>query len=73
MSREKTPWFPASIKPVRDGWYETRIGIHIRMRRFFDGQWYVRSYASDSMGVSVFGRGCHTQDEWRGFTECQEL
>jgi hypothetical protein len=57
-----TPWYPATVKPVRVGWYEyTGWGLSVRFfdRRYWTGKgwrfsWERRSYS----GLQG--------DEWRG-------
>ncbi len=57
-----TPWFPATVKPVRVGWYEyTGWGLGARYpdRRFWTGKgwrfsWELRSH----LGLP--------DDQWRG-------
>ena len=65
MAKQKlTPWFPANFKPVRHGWYETRLGHADQMggfigRRFWNGLFW--SYAAIKDAQSA------TQNwQWRG-------
>jgi hypothetical protein len=72
VSKPKTtPWFRASIKPVRKGWYQVRGscfldagkgGIAIVMRHWNGSCWEWENKAGllVSAGISPY------QDEWRG-------
>lgn len=58
--RKRTPWFPANVKPVRNGWYETltRELRHVE-RRYWNGvRWF---WDSDGLYVCILQR-----HEWRG-------
>lgn len=60
-----TPWFPASVKPVRVGWYETKVvGTYGPAMSHWDGLlWYVVE------GSLV----CFYQDrKWRGLADKPE-
>jgi hypothetical protein len=61
---KRTPWFPVSVKPVRNGRYEIRhMGNRQRDRIFTNGVWLStdgRFSVINYMGDSV---------EWRGLTE----
>lgn len=62
---DKTPWYPAHIKPVRVGWYE--IGSDYTQdvdRMFWDGQllWWECDRGA-GCGPLVPG------DKWRGLTK----
>lgn len=72
MSKKLTPWFPVSIKPVRDGWYEARYNfcndrLSRSMRYFKDGKWLI----SDTFLMSsLFGNTEPFPGEaWRGLAE----
>jgi len=59
---KKTPWFPASVKPVREGWYETTCsycGSH-----YWDGkEWkYDSCYAS----MTPVPQPLQNYYKWRG-------
>ena len=37
---KKTPWFPCSIKPVHNGWYEVSLpGLVQKRAQFSGGKW----------------------------------
>lgn len=64
-TRARTPWFPASIKPVHEGEYEcfmTGIGF-VRLR------WDGGSFWSPNGWPAGFGAGGFERDKWRGLTE----
>ncbi len=66
--RERTPWFPVSIKPVRDGWYEYRgwqlgTGLRARWNGTFFETWD---------GVNYWHLADCAGDEWRGLTRPSE-
>lgn len=71
MSVLRTPWYPASIKPVRVGWYEVsyyRVGMP--EGRVVDGRryWSGTRWKFGPRGL-VCAMGCHLQDAWRGLAE----
>ena len=67
MADERTPWFPASVKPARAGWYEYRWFSGAMIRRYFDGKhWYARGFGPESAGV-VFCTW--PDDQWRGLAQ----
>lgn len=53
----RTPWYPASVKPVRSGWYEVKISNCLR-RRFWcgDGWLYAEFGGFTSFGTLPFHR-----------------
>lgn len=60
-----TKWFPVSVKPVREGWYEYR-GVSLRVghrRRWTGGHWTLYSLHTPYPCVPVSG------DEWRGLAQ----
>ena len=58
---ELTPWFPADIKPVRDGWYETGFRDNFLKEFYYWGGDFWR------YEKSRHGRLCMFQDrQWRG-------
>lgn len=73
-----TEWFPASTKPVRDGWYEVQSNppLHWNHRykltgrpfRYWCGkQWKIASPSeawARGLGPSIFGS--HPSHQWRG-------
>jgi hypothetical protein len=72
---KRTPWFDASIKPVRDGIYEVRDGLPWNSRSrhklspapyrvFREGQWRAGWLWEE---ISIFGS--HPSHQWRGLTE----
>jgi hypothetical protein len=63
---DRTPWYPAHIKPVRIGWYE--IGCDYTqdvVMMFWDGGllWWTERNGKVSCGPLVPG------DKWRGLTK----
>jgi hypothetical protein len=71
---DKTPWYPASIKPVRVGMYEVNsFGLHSNSIFFLTGryrwwngsEWKVGSWASS--GNTIFGS--HPSHLWRGLSK----
>jgi hypothetical protein len=63
---DRTPWYPAHIKPVRVGWYE--IGCDYTqdvVMMFWDGGllWWTGRDGGVSCGPLVPG------DKWRGLTK----
>jgi hypothetical protein len=70
---KKTEWFPARIKPMRHGVYETRTGAdeYGDWYQYWDGKnWRAtgstvdRAYSVRAGSASTFSRV-----EWRGLTE----
>lgn len=76
--QELTPWFPATVKPARKGWYEVGESTPIhrnsygmltgRPFRYWTGrQWLI---AKPNLGwsfTSIFGKyPCH---QWRGLAK----
>ena len=79
MTDKTTPWFPATAKPARKGWYEVRsypklhrnhrFNLNLSPFRYWDGKvWRIggpdEKWALDI--VSIFGR--HYTHQWRGLT-----
>ncbi|WP_369050493.1 hypothetical protein [Burkholderia gladioli] len=66
-----TEWYPASVKPVREGEYETRSDddncAPIIKRKFECGEWLVFDWISGYWIPSFFGSLRHSQ--WRGLAE----
>ena len=58
----RTGWYPGSIKPVRNGWYEQQHAHGKYWKNYWrDGVWYFST-------VSV--HRCYAQDRpWRGLTK----
>lgn len=56
-SWQRTPWFPADVKPVRQGVYERVIGAHILRNRWDGGTW-----VSSTTGLVVSQQNL----PWRG-------
>jgi len=68
----KTEWMPATIKPVRTGWYEVTDDLHHNSamhlhgtRRLWDGKKWCAGWLHES--VSIFG--LHQSHKWRGLTK----
>jgi len=67
---KKTPWFPAEIKPKREGLYEVQTNrIRCRccweMAHFQNGGWWRFGVGPGSLKVRVAMRVTH----WRGLAE----
>lgn len=65
--RELTPWFPVSMKPVRDGYYEVlyrgESEVDERDKRLWRaGEWW----AADEKSIALFGV---SGDQWRGLAK----
>lgn len=80
---KRTEWFPASIKPVREGVYECEIEVDGFVCRFYqaawrDGMWHVSVAASavgdkQAMMADPFGLlSLHPKFRWRGLTRPAE-
>lgn len=65
---KRTPWYPASIKPARDGVYETQFPRERIIRRVRDGDCW---YALDRR-ISLFGLPPNDGEQWRGLAEKPE-
>lgn len=61
---KRTPWFPVSVKPLRVGWYETRVGGY-QSRRYFDGDDWLWGKDGDECESFPYLRS----SRWRGLTE----
>jgi hypothetical protein len=60
---KKTEWFPADVKPVHQGWYDSyKYRAHFHCRRYWNGRWW--SNEGDAESRNVFQKMC-----WRGLTE----
>ena len=66
---KRTPWYPESIKPVREGVYECWYDGYPEeqhyplMRRWTGSKWVFPTYG----GESEFGLS--ERDQWRGLTK----
>ncbi len=59
-----TEWYPASVKPVREGWYERRYGIVGIYMQYWNGNiWLHDSFRKRPMWWGL---------EWRGLAEKPE-
>jgi hypothetical protein len=69
MKPAVTPWFNASIKPMRDGWYECFYGHEssFQMRLFRGGRWLYEE--SDVLPLPLAAFGTAPGDQWRGLAE----
>jgi hypothetical protein len=69
MSKKFTPWFPADVKPVRIGVYETRFGDNPRISGFSEwaGEW--SNQTSVNGGDNFFSDGAIQKKEWRGLAK----
>lgn len=65
---KRTQWFPASINPVRVGWYDVRCRHRMygypEERIWFNGSKW--GYSPDTTAPCSFGRSC---DSWRGLAK----
>lgn len=76
MSKKKTPWFPASVDPVRSGVYECdRLevyeGGYRRFRRFLNWDGMEWSFTKDDYSIGIRSGGFASmwdsdKDKWRG-------
>ena len=70
---KKTPWFDGSVKPVRNGPYETNIaggGSH-GFNYWIDGRWGICSRSPEDASSDI-GKGTPSYVQnirWRGLTE----
>lgn len=67
---KKTRWFPCSIKPVRNGWYEVDLGGYglPDLCLFSGGRW--RKYTNiKNKAVGVCRPGYWKSDRWRGLAK----
>lgn len=66
---ERTDWFPVSIPPEHDGWYEIMWGNvdgqEVFERKYEGGRWWINN-ASHGLIISGFGYG--DASVWRGAT-----
>lgn len=60
MKQQRTPWFPASVKPVHVGRYEYRIG-GVTLKLHWTGKTW---RTSGGRRMSVW-----PDDQWRGLVE----
>lgn len=62
---KRTPWYPASVKPVRVGWYEFKCAglIGFTEARWDSNAW---RFTDDNVLIPIPG------DEWRGLTRPAE-
>lgn len=58
---EFTQWFPATTKPVHEGYYDTRTKHSGDMVLYWDGNWWRASATSPTVRLSTFA-----PREWRG-------
>ena len=70
MKNTKTEWYPALVKPVREGWYEVeglfteRPAGGVVLRKWADGCWWWLDWAGYLTRAAVSPR----HDKWRGLT-----
>jgi hypothetical protein len=74
--QELTPWFPPTMKPVRSGYYDTRIcsmfGIptHPELRLYWNNE--RKLFVASPHSRSFYGGGCFDQWRvWRGLAKEQ--
>jgi len=63
MSKKMTRWFPAKIKPVHVGVYETDL-VGLLGYSFWDGKWWCDTALSPELTNKRMGM---QQKKWRGF------
>ncbi len=70
MSQRRTPWYPASVRPVRVGWYEVSYHRPNRAQRVVDGRrwWNGQRWLFGRVGLQC-AMGCDPNDAWRGQPE----
>jgi hypothetical protein len=69
MTKELTPWFPAGIKPKRNGVYRTRTNASSGYSLWVSGKWAWQCRTPDEAqedGVSYGTTGATQDKEWRG-------
>lgn len=69
---KKTPWFPCSIKPVYNGWYEVALdGIKGRPSKcqYSGGRWRRWSGEAWNTANGTFCPGAEPEDMWRGIAK----
>lgn len=59
---EFTQWFPATTKPVHEGYYDTRRSGYFPMVLYWDGEWWRASATSSIKNPSWFEQ----RRSWRG-------
>lgn len=68
--KELTPWFPASVKPVRDGVYEAiHGGWEHGFARFENGFWQFLLATPELAEATPFSHGASQNKEWRGLAK----
>lgn len=71
MSKQKTDWFPANIKPVRAGVYETNYAG--QSYAYFDGKrWGWANPTVAKARKDTRTHGAYQAKEWRGFNKEQK-
>lgn len=67
---KKTPWFPCSIKPVHNGWYEVSLqGFHYKRAQFSGGKWRRLGGMEWNTAINSFRPGYDIGDKWRGIAK----
>ena len=77
MKKQMTPWFPAKIKPVRAGVYETKWFCVDECEHgfsYWNGSIWANSSTSpkSAYGHKNWTSGAVQSKKWRGFTEEQK-
>ena len=72
---DKTPWFPGTVAPVRDGVYERKYldepeaDESQRFAKFVHGRWYIGhstpAFAEEELSTSLYRHG-DSDFRWRG-------
>ena len=52
-----TDWYPADVKPVRNGWYEVKIKGRIHRKYFIEGEWLNMDKPYPWRGLKSIPRG----------------
>lgn len=71
-----TEWYPATIKPVRKGYYEVRndptvilpkkVRLNIAKYRYWNGSYWITYKESNELSIMGAFGDCH---QWRGITK----
>ena len=71
---KKTPWYPCSIKPVRNGMYQTlgtrEDGRDVILWRYWNGVMWGWGFENMKFAISWSNKSGGFQDQpWRGLTK----
>lgn len=72
---KRTPWFPAEVRPVHEGFYEVKRGLHVHnvypknsILKFDGYEWRHTEHSSNGLFVDGFAQ-MSVGDKWRGLAE----